>query len=180
MSAFHDSLPTSSNGFAATVTHRRNPRRSFRAAATVHIFSGSLRMRCSSRGRSSGSEHLRTRATRISKNQTFTIETDGGEAIAASTVVVALGNLRSTNPLLPGSPDPAAGWSPDAVKGLSRSATVLLIGSGLTAVDVSCRCANSAIADASTSSPAAGCCPRCTRPTPHERRGMVTRSWTCR
>lgn len=45
------SLPTSSNGFAATVTHRRNPRRSFRAAARVHIFSRSLQMRCSRRGR---------------------------------------------------------------------------------------------------------------------------------
>jgi uncharacterized NAD(P)/FAD-binding protein YdhS len=82
-------------------------------------------------------EHIRTRATRISKNHgTFTIETDSGEAIAASTVVLALGNLPSTNPLPPGSPDPAAGWSPDAVKGLPRSATVLLIGSGLTGVDV--------------------------------------------
>ncbi|HEY2484208.1 MAG TPA: hypothetical protein VGI36_03625, partial [Candidatus Binataceae bacterium] len=82
-------------------------------------------------------EHVRSLATRISKNQgTFTIETDSGEAIAANTVVVALGNFPSTNPLPPGSPDPPAGWSPDAVKGLPRSATVLLIWSGLTAVDV--------------------------------------------
>jgi uncharacterized NAD(P)/FAD-binding protein YdhS len=69
----------------------------------------------------------------------WTVHLHDGRTISARSVVLALGNLPPSDPLQLSDPpaeyvrDP---WAPGAAIGLSRDAAVLLIGSGLTAIDV--------------------------------------------
>jgi uncharacterized NAD(P)/FAD-binding protein YdhS len=69
----------------------------------------------------------------------WTVHLHDGRTIAARAVVLALGNLPPSDPLQLDDPpaeyvrDP---WAPGAAIGLSHDAAVLLIGSGLTAIDV--------------------------------------------
>ena len=76
-------------------------------------------------------------AQRLSR---WTVHLHDGRTIAARAVVIALGNLPPSDPLqLEGDPpaeyvrDP---WAPGAAIGLAPDAPVLLIGSGLTSIDV--------------------------------------------
>jgi uncharacterized NAD(P)/FAD-binding protein YdhS len=82
-------------------------------------------------------EHVRAAAVGLHlQPDGFEIETDTGRAICADRVVLALGNSPAGLPRqLEGVPALSA-WLPDVVRDLRRDATVLLIGSGLTAVDV--------------------------------------------
>jgi uncharacterized NAD(P)/FAD-binding protein YdhS len=81
-------------------------------------------------------EHVRGRATRLSKDgEGLVVETDRGEVLTASCAVLALGNVPSNNPLPRGTPEPFCAWSPEAVLRLAPDSTVLLVGSGLTAID---------------------------------------------
>jgi uncharacterized NAD(P)/FAD-binding protein YdhS len=76
----------------------------------------------------------------LTRDGVWTIHLHDGRTITARAVVLALGNLPPSDPLhLDGEPpaeyvrDP---WAPGAAIGLSHDAPVLLIGSGLTAIDV--------------------------------------------
>jgi uncharacterized NAD(P)/FAD-binding protein YdhS len=78
--------------------------------------------------------------TRGAADTPWTVHLHDGRTITARAVVLALGNLPPADPLhLDGEPpaeyvrDP---WAPGAAIGLEHDAPVLLIGSGLTAIDV--------------------------------------------
>jgi uncharacterized NAD(P)/FAD-binding protein YdhS len=70
-----------------------------------------------------------------------TVELTGGERIEADAVVLALGNLPPQTPRLIASAGLAVGiysadpWSADLASGLNSDDTVLLVGTGLTAID---------------------------------------------
>lgn len=82
-------------------------------------------------------DHLRAEAVRLSPRcDGFEIGTDSGTRMRADQVVLALGNPRSGFRIPTGKVEVTNGWSSAAVRGLARDATVLLIGSGLTAIDV--------------------------------------------
>ena len=71
----------------------------------------------------------------------FVVQLEQGEKLVAEVVVLATGNLPPSNPRIPGLPatgQPAlpSAWSRDALDGIPQAGSVLLIGSGLTAVDV--------------------------------------------
>ena len=81
--------------------------------------------------------HVRAEAARLSTNgHSFVVVTDRGQAINADAVLLALGNLTSGNPLPLGSEEPTGAWSPGATDGIPREATVVLLGAGLTAIDI--------------------------------------------
>ncbi|MFL6245251.1 MAG: FAD/NAD(P)-binding protein [Thermoanaerobaculia bacterium] len=75
----------------------------------------------------------------LTRGATWTVHLHDGRTIDARSVVLALGNLPPSDPLHLDDPpaeyvrDP---WAPGAAIGLAPDAPVLLIGSGLTAVDV--------------------------------------------
>jgi len=75
----------------------------------------------------------------LTRDATWTVHLHDGRTITAKSVVLALGNLPPSDPLQLEDPpaeyvrDP---WAPGAAIGLSHDAAVLLIGSGLTAIDV--------------------------------------------
>jgi uncharacterized NAD(P)/FAD-binding protein YdhS len=82
-------------------------------------------------------DHVRAEAVRLSPSSDgYEIATDTGGVICADRVVLALGNPPSGSRMLPEDIPVANAWSPDALHGLAPDATVLLMGSGLTAVDV--------------------------------------------
>jgi uncharacterized NAD(P)/FAD-binding protein YdhS len=65
-----------------------------------------------------------------------------GPKIVADRVVLAVGNFRPSDPPLPGKPNRSSryvpfAWSAGALQGVEREQSVLLIGSGLTSVDLS-------------------------------------------
>ncbi len=65
----------------------------------------------------------------------------GGETVVADRVVLALGNFPPSNPPLPGRPPNSPrymqfAWSAAALEGVENENNVLLIGSGLTSVDL--------------------------------------------
>lgn len=70
----------------------------------------------------------------------WTVHLHDGRTITARAVVLALGNLPPSDPLhLDGDPPPEYvrdPWAPGAAIGLAHDAPVLLIGSGLTSIDV--------------------------------------------
>jgi uncharacterized NAD(P)/FAD-binding protein YdhS len=70
----------------------------------------------------------------------WTIHLHDGRTITARAVVLALGNLPPSDPLHLGGDPPSEyvrdPWGPGAAIGLEHDAPVLLIGSGLTAIDV--------------------------------------------
>ena len=71
----------------------------------------------------------------------FTIQMKSGKALLAETVVLALGNLAPRDPDFPGLVNGAKkfvsfAWSPAALEDLPNEGSVLLIGSGLTSVDM--------------------------------------------
>lgn len=64
----------------------------------------------------------------------------GGTALADE-VVLAVGNFRPSDPKLPGKPERSAryapfSWAPEALQNIQDESSVLLIGSGLTSVDL--------------------------------------------
>ena len=75
----------------------------------------------------------------LTRGDTWTVHLHDGRTIHARSVVLALGNLPPADPLQLDDPpaeyvrDP---WAPGAAIGLAHDAPVLLIGSGLTAIDV--------------------------------------------
>ncbi len=84
-------------------------------------------------------EHVRARATAIDRSRSgvWSVRLDGGDAIVADQVVLATGNALAP---FPGAPihagfvaDP---WGPGVIESLRDAPEVLLVGSGLTAVDV--------------------------------------------
>jgi uncharacterized NAD(P)/FAD-binding protein YdhS len=82
--------------------------------------------------------HLRARATRLMADGTvIRVDLSGDEAVAADDVVLATGNGMAPLPWLPASPrvirDP---WVPGAIDDVPRDASVAIVGSGLSAVDV--------------------------------------------
>lgn len=92
------------------------------------------------------SEETHARMTRVggtaiglTRGETWTVHLHDGRTIHARNVVLALGNLPPSDPLHLDDPpaeyvrDP---WAPGAAIGLAHDAPVLLIGSGLTAIDV--------------------------------------------
>ncbi len=65
----------------------------------------------------------------------------GGRRLTADVVVLATGNLPPSNPRIPGLQSSTqrtmqSGWSRDALEDMPQDGSVLLIGSGLTAVDM--------------------------------------------
>ena len=78
--------------------------------------------------------------TRAERSEPWTIHLHDGRTITARAVVIALGNLPPSDPLqLDGDPPPEYvrdPWAPGAAIGLAPDAPVLLIGSGLTSIDV--------------------------------------------
>lgn len=68
------------------------------------------------------------------------VRRQGGRDVVASQVVLALGNLPPADPLCSGDAMPANylsdPWSPRCAEGLASDAPVLLIGTGLTALDL--------------------------------------------
>ncbi len=83
-------------------------------------------------------EHVRSRVLGVSRGAGGAVlELHDGTRIAAQKVVLALGNPPPSNPL-PGNQSlvPLSPWSSYKTYGLRPNAAVLLIGSGLTAIDV--------------------------------------------
>lgn len=76
----------------------------------------------------------------LTRSATWTIHLHDGRTIDARSVVLALGNLPPSDPLHLGDEPPAEymrdPWAPGAAIGLAHDAPVLLIGSGLTAIDI--------------------------------------------
>jgi uncharacterized NAD(P)/FAD-binding protein YdhS len=69
------------------------------------------------------------------------VQTNGGAELLASAVVLATGNFPPTNPRLPGLTTSAksyfqSAWSNDVLENLPTTGSVLLLGSGLTSVDL--------------------------------------------
>jgi uncharacterized NAD(P)/FAD-binding protein YdhS len=76
----------------------------------------------------------------LTRGKSWTVHLHDGRTIDARSVVLALGNLPPSDPLQLGDDPPAEymrdPWAPGAAIGLAPEATVLLIGSGLTAIDI--------------------------------------------
>jgi uncharacterized NAD(P)/FAD-binding protein YdhS len=76
----------------------------------------------------------------LTRGELWTVHLHDGRTVLARSVVLALGNLPPADPLQWDGDPPAEyvrdPWAPGAAIGLSSDAAVLLIGSGLTAVDV--------------------------------------------
>ncbi len=84
-------------------------------------------------------EHLRARATAIRRHPSggWSVGLDPGAPIAADHVVLATGNALAPVTFAPDHPGFVADpWAPDVVESLRDAREVLLVGSGLTAVDV--------------------------------------------
>jgi len=83
-------------------------------------------------------EHLRDRAVCITpRGNHFSISLEKGSPFHAESVVLALGNGPASNPLSkPTKAEIVNAWSAAAVDRLPKDATVVLGGSGLTAIDV--------------------------------------------
>jgi len=85
---------------------------------------------------------IKDEAISIGRNGSrFAVQLEQGEKLLAEVVILATGNLPPSNPRIPGVPVtgqrtlPSA-WSRDVLDGIPQTGSVLLIGSGLTAVDV--------------------------------------------
>jgi uncharacterized NAD(P)/FAD-binding protein YdhS len=76
----------------------------------------------------------------LTHGRNWTVHLHDGRTIDARAVVLALGNLPPADPLHLGDDPPAEymrdPWAPGAAIGLPHDAPVLLIGSGLTAIDI--------------------------------------------
>ncbi|MEN2987459.1 FAD/NAD(P)-binding protein [Tistrella sp. BH-R2-4] len=66
----------------------------------------------------------------------FMMEVDGGRRYPIDAAVLALGNFPPGADIVPSPAYAANPWAPGALEGIDRDATVMLIGTGLTAVDV--------------------------------------------
>lgn len=71
----------------------------------------------------------------------LTVQTEHGPEVLARVVVLATGNLPPANPRVPGIKLPISSyfqfpWSPEALANLPANGSVLLLGSGLTSVDL--------------------------------------------
>jgi uncharacterized NAD(P)/FAD-binding protein YdhS len=80
-------------------------------------------------------------ATGVSADDACSVGFDDGTAVAADAVVVALGNIRAADPcgvdaVRTSARYTADPWAPGALDAVDRDDPVLLIGTGLTAVDV--------------------------------------------
>jgi uncharacterized NAD(P)/FAD-binding protein YdhS len=83
-------------------------------------------------------EHIRSRVVGVDPDPDGAVlALDDGTCVKAEKVVLALGNPAPSNPLSNlGSPVPLSPWTPFVAYGIQALSAVLLIGSGLTAVDV--------------------------------------------
>jgi len=82
-------------------------------------------------------DHYRSVATRIEADGTGArIRMENGLRVAADKVILALGHQAQRSPLpTQSNVEALSAWSPDAFQGINPQETVLLVGSGLTAVD---------------------------------------------
>jgi len=83
-------------------------------------------------------EHLRGRAQRVDLDAAggAEITLDGGAVLRADTIVMALGNNPPAMPFAnPDGVEIISGWSAAASEGVAKDDTVLIVGTGLTAVD---------------------------------------------
>jgi uncharacterized NAD(P)/FAD-binding protein YdhS len=80
-------------------------------------------------------------ASGISRSGELTaVHLRSGETVLAEKVVLAVGNFPPSDPLLPGKARKSSryvpfAWSADALEGITQDTNILLVGSGLTAVD---------------------------------------------
>jgi uncharacterized NAD(P)/FAD-binding protein YdhS len=85
---------------------------------------------------------IRDEAITVTRNQNrFAVRLRNGQELQADVVVFATGNLPASNPRIPGLPARSkrpllSAWSPAALDGIPPNGGILLIGSGLTAVDM--------------------------------------------
>jgi uncharacterized NAD(P)/FAD-binding protein YdhS len=85
-----------------------------------------------------GFEHVRDRATRIdpADNGGLRVVIERGSVLTADLVVLALGNNPPATPFEKSEgAEVVSGWSAAAFEGLAKDEAVLIVGSGLTAVD---------------------------------------------
>jgi uncharacterized NAD(P)/FAD-binding protein YdhS len=85
-----------------------------------------------------GFEHLRDRAKRIdlADNGGMRVALESGSVFTADLVVLALGNNPPAEPFEKSEgAEVVSGWSAEAFEGLGKEEEVLIVGSGLTAVD---------------------------------------------
>jgi len=81
-------------------------------------------------------EHVRSGAVELRRNDdSWTITTEDGRALGASHVVLAMGNAPAQSPA-DGDADAVSAWSWDALDEVPKDADLLLVGTGLTAIDV--------------------------------------------
>jgi len=82
-------------------------------------------------------DHYRSRATRVGVGGSRArVSMENGERISADRVILALGHPSPENPLPANTGiEPVSAWSGSAFEALEPDASVLLVGSGLTAVD---------------------------------------------
>jgi uncharacterized NAD(P)/FAD-binding protein YdhS len=100
----------------------------------------SERLASAKRGAAAGVrfEHLRDRAQRIdlAGGGGALVTLEGGAVIRADAIVMALGNNPPATPFAnPDGVEIISGWSAAASEGVAKDDTVLIVGSGLTAVD---------------------------------------------
>jgi uncharacterized NAD(P)/FAD-binding protein YdhS len=87
-------------------------------------------------------EWIKDEAISVTRNQNhFAVQLRGGQKLQTNVVVFATGNLPASNPRIPGLPARGqrpllSAWSPAALDGIPPNGNILLIGSGLTAVDM--------------------------------------------
>ncbi len=77
-------------------------------------------------------------AVGLTRHDGWEVHLHDGRSIEARTVVLALGNLPPADPLRAEASDAylADPWAPGAAQGLDRDATIVIIGSGLTMIDL--------------------------------------------
>ena len=87
-------------------------------------------------------EWIKDEAITVTRNQIhFAVQLKGGQKLQADVVVFATGNLPASTPRIPGLPARGqrplfSAWSPAALDGIPANGGILLIGSGLTSVDM--------------------------------------------
>jgi len=132
-----DFLRWASVHFDAGVKERSFPPRSVYGAYVEEILEKTLSERGRGRFRWLQDEALALGC----QGQDFTVHTKRGWEVLARTVVLATGNFPAANPRIAGLEEPGPAyiqfpWSPDAIENLDSTDNVLLLGSGLTSVDL--------------------------------------------
>jgi uncharacterized NAD(P)/FAD-binding protein YdhS len=116
--------------------------RSFPTRSSYGAYVGDLLEKTRSERRHERFEWLRNKAWSLRRRRGgLAIQTDHGPDTLARVVVLATGNFPPANPRIDGLETPSAAyfpfpWSPDAVENLRPTDSVLLLGSGLTSLDL--------------------------------------------